>query len=107
MWVASAFTSRRISSLVTFRHAGGLGLAALASLLWAAASPPARAAETIAFVGALSGPAASLGRDQRDGLLLAVDEQHGSLGGTAVRVVQFDDGGEAQRSRLVADRILA
>jgi branched-chain amino acid transport system substrate-binding protein len=107
MSAASAFTWRRICSLVTFRHARGLALAALASLLWAAAPPPACATETIAFVGALSGPAASLGRDQRDGFLLAVDEQHGFLGGSTVSVVQFDDGGEAKRSRLVADRILA
>jgi len=58
-------------------------------------------------VGALSGPAASLGRDQLDGFLLAIAKQHGALGGTAVRVLEFDDRGAAEHARAIADRLLA
>jgi len=91
---------------VTFSFARCLALAAAASILSGAASFCA-ATERIAFVGTLSGAGAALGRDQRDGLLLAIAQQHGALGGTAVRVVEFDDRGEARHARLIADRILA
>jgi branched-chain amino acid transport system substrate-binding protein len=106
MSAENASSWRPICSLVTFSFARCWLALAAASLLSAAASP-ARAAEKIAFVGALSGPSAPLGRDQRDGFLLAIAEQHGTLGGTAVRVVEFDDRGEAQQARLIGDRILA
>ena len=65
------------------------------------------AGERIAFVAALSGTAAPLGRDQRDGFLLAVAQQKGLLGGIAVQVVEFDDRGDARRARKIAGRILA
>jgi branched-chain amino acid transport system substrate-binding protein len=91
---------------VTFSLARCLALAAAATILSAVTTSSA-ATERIAFVGALSGAEASLGRDQRDGFLLATVEQHGSLGGTTVRVVEFDDRGEARHARLLADRILA
>ena len=91
---------------MTFSFARCLALAAAASILSGAASFCA-ATERIAFVGTLSGAGAALGRDQRDGLLLAIAQQHGALGGTAVRVVEFDDRGEARHARLIADRILA
>jgi branched-chain amino acid transport system substrate-binding protein len=91
---------------MTFSLARCLALAAAASILSGAAFFCA-ATERIAFVGTLSGASASLGRDQRDGLLLAIAQQHGALGGIAVRVAEFDDRGEARHARLIADRILA
>ncbi|HKA60205.1 MAG TPA: ABC transporter substrate-binding protein [Gemmatimonadales bacterium] len=91
---------------MTFSIARCLALAATASIA-SAAPASAGAAERIAFVGALSGARASLGRDQRDGFLLAIAEQHGSLGGTVVRLAEFDDGGGAQHAGAIADRILA
>jgi branched-chain amino acid transport system substrate-binding protein len=87
-----------------------LALAAAATVLSAATLSSGAAAERperIAFVGALSGPDAFRGRDQRDGVLLALAEQERSRGGMSVRVVEFDDRGEARHAVIVADRILA
>ena len=50
----------------------------------------------VAFVGALSGPAAAAGRDQRDGLLLA-----------GLAFEEFDDRGDASRANSIAERLLA
>jgi len=45
----------------------------------------------IAFVGALSGPLAWAGRDQRDGFALALAQRRGRLGGVEVRYSEFDE----------------
>lgn len=78
-----------------------------AALLIAAGAQPALADQKIAFVGALSGPAASAGRDQRDGFLLALQQQNGRLGGVPVQVLQLDDGGGHRRARKIAERLRA
>ena len=44
----------------------------------------------IAFVGALSGPQAGAGRDQRDGFALALEQRKGRLGGVEVRFSELD-----------------
>ncbi len=71
------------------------------------AAAPAAADTRIAFVAALSGPAAAAGRDQRDGFLLAVAEQHGRLGGVPVRVSQLDDRGDSERAAAIGESLLA
>src|SRR5581483_3408507 len=106
MSAASAFIWRPISRRVTSRLARCLALAAAASVV-SAASPAGAASERIPFVGALTGERAAIGRDQRDGFLLAVAQQHGSLGGTSVRVTEFDDRGEARRAGTIAGQIVA
>jgi branched-chain amino acid transport system substrate-binding protein len=60
---------------------------------------PAAGADTrVAFVGALSGPHAAAGRDQRDGFLLA---------GLPVELIELDDAGDPGRAKAIAARLLA
>ena len=63
-------------------------LAGCLALLVATAAP---AEVRIAFVGALSGPQAWAGRDQRDGFALALRERDGRLGGVEVRFSELDE----------------
>lgn len=51
----------------------------------------AQAQIKIGFIGPLSGPAAALGQDQYDGLMLAIRERQGKLGGQTVTVIKEDD----------------
>ncbi len=52
----------------------------------------------MAFVGALSGPHAAAGRDQRDGFLLA---------GLPLELIELDDAGDPGRAKAIAARLLA
>ena len=52
---------------------------------------PAQAAVKIGLMTTLSGPGAALGHDQRDGFLLAVEQNGGKLGGQDVEMVIEDD----------------
>ncbi len=45
----------------------------------------------IGFTGPLSGPAALIGEDQYDGLMLAIDRLNGKLGGEPATVIKEDD----------------
>jgi branched-chain amino acid transport system substrate-binding protein len=45
----------------------------------------------IGFIGTLSGPAATLGQEQYDGFMLAVEQRQGMLGGVPVTVTKEDD----------------
>jgi len=45
----------------------------------------------IGFIGTLSGPAATLGQEQYDGFMLAVEQRQGTLGGVSVAVIKQDD----------------
>ncbi|TAL78987.1 MAG: ABC transporter substrate-binding protein [Burkholderiaceae bacterium] len=54
-------------------------------------SAPAIANVKIGFTGPMSGPAASLGQDQYDGFMLAVDKFQGKLGGQDATVIKEDD----------------
>lgn len=79
-------------------------LAGCLALLITTAAP---AEVRIAFVGALSGPHAWAGRDQRDGFALALEERDGRLGGVAVRLDEADDRGDPARAPAIARRMLA
>jgi branched-chain amino acid transport system substrate-binding protein len=91
MSAASACTSRRSCSQAISR----ILLAGVIALLAAA---PAGADTRVAFVGALSGPHAAAGRDQRDGFLLA---------GLRLEVLELNDGGDPARAKAIAARLLA
>ena len=82
-------------------------------LLFAAASlflaAPALAGDGNVKVGmltTLSGPAAALGTDIRDGFALALKLQNGKLGGVPVEMVAVDDGQNVESARQSADRLL-
>src|SRR5688572_6616904 len=98
---------RRQSGVSAFGHAAGRLLtpmsvraARLAGCLAALIATAAPAEVKIAFVGALSGPQAWAGRDQRDGFTLALHERMGRLGGVEVRFSQFDE-----RDRLAPEGV--
>ena len=55
------------------------------------ASAAASADVKIGFIGTLSGPAATLGQDQYDAFMLAIEQKGGKLGGVPVTVVKEDD----------------
>jgi branched-chain amino acid transport system substrate-binding protein len=76
------------------------GLAGCLAALIATAAP---AEVRITFVGALSGPQAWAGRDQRDGFALALEQRKGRLGGIEVRFSELDerDVGEPEGVRVV------
>ena len=81
--------------------------ARLAGCLAALIATAAPAEVRIAFVGALSGPQAWAGRDQRDGLALALEQRSGRLGGTEVRFSEFDDRADPRRAGAIAKRLEA
>src|ERR1700744_3239268 len=69
-----------------------LGLAALAVLLTAAINPAAAQDKIkIGVIVTLSGPAAALGQQVRDGFALGVKDLGGKMGGRDVDVVVVDD----------------
>jgi branched-chain amino acid transport system substrate-binding protein len=84
-----------------------LAAARLAGLVALLAAANAAAEVRIAFVGALSGPAAWAGRDQRDAFALALAQRNGSLGGIAVRFGEIDDAADPRRAPAIAKRLLA
>ena len=81
--------------------------ARLAGCLAALIATAAPAEVRIAFVGALSGPQAWAGRDQRDGLALALEQRSGRLGGAKVRFSEFDDRADPRRAGAIAKRLEA
>ena len=60
----------------------------------------------IGMITTLSGPAGYLGTDVRDGFLLAIEEEGGTLGGVAVEVIVEDDGLKPENGRAIAERFL-
>ena len=74
--------------MTTFRFGLALGCGALAlSIASAQAQEPIK----IGVVSVLTGPAASLGQQVRDGFQLAVDKNGGKLGGVPVKITVIDD----------------
>jgi branched-chain amino acid transport system substrate-binding protein len=60
----------------------------------------------IGMITTLSGGGSSLGIDIRDGFLLAVEEEGGTLGGVAVDVRVEDDGRKPDKATEIADRMV-
>lgn len=52
---------------------------------------PVQAKVKVGLMTTLSGPGAALGHDQRDGFLLAIDQNGGKLGGQDIEVIVEDD----------------
>ena len=83
------------------------GMAGALALL----ASPAMAEIKIGFSGPLSGPGAALGQDQYDGLMLAIEQHGGKLGGEPVTVIREDDqvkpevGVQIARKLIERDRI--
>ncbi len=63
----------------------------LFALAIALAAFSASAEVKIGFLATLSGPAASLGQDQVDGFMLAVEQKGGKLGGATIKIIKEDD----------------
>ena len=79
-----------------------LGVAALGFAGSASAEDPVK----IGMITTLSGPAGYLGEDARDGFLLAMDEEGGTLGGANVELLVEDDGLNPGNAQQIADRML-
>lgn len=60
----------------------------------------------IGMITTLSGPAGYLGADVRDGFMLAIEEEGGTLGGVPVEVLVEDDGLKPENGRAIAERFL-
>lgn len=75
---------------------------AMAALLGWSASAVAQEAIKVGFVGAISGPAADLGRPSRDGALLKIEEINaaGGVGGRPLELIVYDD--ESNPAKAVA-----
>lgn len=78
----------------------------LAALLLPVAGRAEDAPVRIGVVTTLSGPGGYLGEDARDGILLAVRQGSGTLGGVPVQVLVEDDGLKPASGKQIADRML-
>ena len=91
--------------MLTFARAplAAVLLTALAgSSAFAADPPPLK----IGMITTLSTAGGYLGEDMRDGFQLAVDEEHGKLGGVPVQLVIEDDGLKPANGKQIADKFL-
>ena len=61
----------------------------------------------IGVVTTLSGPGGYLGQDVRDGMLLAIAEGNGTLGGVPVKLLVEDDAGKPGDGRQIAERMMS
>lgn len=67
---------------------------------------PAMADIKIGFSGPLSGPGAALGQDQYDGLMLAIEQHGGKLGGQPVTVLKEDDQVKPETGVQIARKLI-
>jgi branched-chain amino acid transport system substrate-binding protein len=82
-------------------------IAIVAALLCAGALPAGAADKIkIGFLSTLSGPAAALGIDIRDGFNLAIRHQGGGLGGLPVEMIVGDDTFSPDVARQITERML-
>ena len=72
----------------------------------AAVTTSLQAEVKIGMVTTLSTKAGYLGEDIRDGFQLAIDEEAGKLGGTAVSLLVEDDGRKPGKGRQIAERYI-
>lgn len=93
-----------------FHAAGGRGLLAVLLSLLTLFLPLAAAAEDpvrIGFIGTLSGPRATVGRDALDGLTLAFDQFAGRPGGIEAELVDADDRMTPRTAVQAMDKLIA
>ena len=91
--------------MITFARASLAALLMLSmagSSAFAADAPPVK----IGMITTLSTAGGYLGEDMRDGFQLAIDEEHGKLGGVPVQVVVEDDGLKPANGKQIADKFL-
>ena len=85
-------------------------LLAMAATALALAAPAAAGAQDapvkIGMLTTLSGGGSALGIDVRDGFLLAVEQEGGSLGGVPVEVIVEDDARKPDIAKEIADRMV-
>jgi branched-chain amino acid transport system substrate-binding protein len=89
-----AFARASLIALLVLSLSGGSALAA---------DPPT---VKIGMITTLSTPGGYLGEDMRDGFQLAIDEEHGRLGGVPVQVIVEDDGLKPASGKQIADKFL-
>jgi branched-chain amino acid transport system substrate-binding protein len=81
--------------------------AALATVLALAAAPAAaQDSAKIGFVTTLSGPAAAIGNDMRDGFELALDHLGRKVGGLSVQVIYEDDQQKPEVGKQKTDKLI-
>lgn len=81
-------------------------LAAMITVLILAVPAQALSAVKIGMITTLSTPAGYLGEETRDGFQLAIDQEHGRLGGVDVQLLVEDDATDPQRAKQIADRFI-
>ena len=85
---------------MTTKLLAGAALAAALACGAAQAADPVK----IGMITTLSGGGSSLGVDVRDGFLLAVEQEGGTLGGQAVEVLIEDDARKPEKAKSIATR---
>jgi len=80
--------------------------ALLATALSTAQAAPANDSVKVGFMSTLSGPAAGLGVDIRDGFQLAMKHLNGKLGGIPAEVIIADDQQKPDTGKQIAERFL-
>ena len=81
-------------------------LLASAVALGLAAAPASQAEVKIGLITTLSGGGAALGQDQRDGFMLAVEQNGGKLGGQDVSVIIEDDQMKPEQGVQIARKLV-
>jgi len=72
------------------------------SAAFAADPPPVK----IGMITTLSTAGGYLGEDMRDGFILAMDEEHGKLGGVPIQLLVEDDGLKPPNGQQIAEKFL-
>ncbi len=86
--------------------AAGVAAAATAAIVASTGVAHAQTPVRIGFITTLSTPAGYIGEDERDGFMLAVQEEGGKLGGVPVQMVIEDDSLKPANARQTADRMV-
>ena len=81
-------------------------LAVMITVLMLAVPAQALSSVKIGMITTLSTPAGYLGEETRDGFQLAIDQEHGRLGGIAVQLLVEDDATDPQKAKQIADRFI-
>lgn len=76
-------------------------------LLFFSQAPVFAAPIKIGFISTFTGPGGTLGQDQLDGFMLAVDEEQGKLGGVDVQIIKEDDAMKPEVGVQIAQRFIS